>query len=406
MIKEVESAQKETLKYVNKYLENDEKWRFINSLLKKINQVRDKNKLCRIIVKGLLESTNCNICACRLLNPESNEIEHKAIVIAGKYDEQRLKSFLNNIDFKCSAIAESPFDRKCIEEYFDSVSSCNHIVIPIIYLKRLWGYLMLQKRDDNFYKNNLRFVSVFPDHIALLLENINMYQSSERENLSKEKFLAEISHEFRTPLNVIIGFCELLKLKNKEDKLAKYIENILKSSKHLLTLIEDVIDVSRAKYAKLEINYTEFSTKNEILTILDTFSQMFKEKELSLNYTLSDIKIAADLKRFRQVVYNLVSNAIKFNKINGGISIVTYIKDEMFTFEITDTGDGIEKKDYDKIFKFFSQVNDDNLKRQAGSGVGLALCKKIIMSHGGKIFFKSKYKKGTMFSFKIPVKIK
>ena len=116
-----------------------------------------------------------------------------------------------------------------------------------------------------------------------------------------------------------------------------------------------------------------------------------------------DVEIYADLRRFKQLIYNLISNAVKFNKLNGKITIVSYMNDaNEFVFEIKDTGDGIRKKDYDTIFSFFSQVNRSVLKRQQGSGIGLALCKKIVEAHGGVIGFKSRLNCGSTFWFTIP----
>ena len=130
---------------------------------------------------------------------------------------------------------------------------------------------------------------------------------------------------------------------------------------------------------------------------------MRKEKNLTFNYTLSDVTITADPLRFKQLVYNLISNAIKFSKENGVISIVSYINtNKEFIFEIKDSGDGISKKDLCKIFTFFTQVNRSQLKRQQGSGVGLAVCKKIAKAHGGDIFVKSRLHYGSTFWFVIP----
>ena len=116
-----------------------------------------------------------------------------------------------------------------------------------------------------------------------------------------------------------------------------------------------------------------------------------------------DVEITADLRRFKQLIFNLISNAVKFNKIGGKIVIVTYVdENKNYIFEIKDSGDGIRKKDYDKIFNFFSQVNRNTLKRQQGSGVGLALCKVIANAHRGDIGFKSRLNNGSTFWFSIP----
>jgi len=273
-----------------------------------------------------------------------------------------------------------------------------------MYSGHILGYLALLQEDAYFYQDNIHFINVLTEHIALRLENISLYQESEKRNKHKLEFLAGISHEFKTPLNSIIGFSELLKLKSKNLDEFNYVENISRSSKHLHSLIEDILDVSKYEVNMLELNYTTFKTKEVITQTISTLEEMYKEKNIKLSYTLTDVNLTADVKRFRQLIYNLVTNAIKFNKIDGKINIFTYVDGEDFFFEITDTGDGITKKDYDKIFGFFSQVNRSQLKRQLGSGIGLALCKIISEAHGGKISFKSEIKKGSCFWFNLPLK--
>lgn len=406
LIKELEHSKLETFKYVNKFLELEEKWEFTNILLKKLNSIKQKTDLCKTICDGFLKLTNSKICICCLFNPDQNAVEIKKVATREHIDSELINNYIENINSHCFAFLENSFCEKTILEYFKSICTEESIAVPIIYAKKLLGYLRLKKEDKNFYEENINFINIFPEHIALILENISLYQESERQNKRKIEFLAGISHEFKTPLNSIIGFSEIIKLQTTDSENSKYINNILHSSKHLLSLIEDVIDVSKSQYKLLELSYTDFKPKNEIIQILSTLDEMLKEKNINLNYTLSDIEISADAKRFRQLIYNLVSNAIKFNKIGGDINIITYIKGKKFFFEIHDTGDGISKKDYQKIFNFFSQVNRSQLKRQLGSGVGLALCKKITDAHDGGIYFKSVYKKGSSFWFYLPIKKK
>lgn len=164
-----------------------------------------------------------------------------------------------------------------------------------------------------------------------------------------------------------------MKSKMLNDENYKYIDNISKGSKFLLSLIQDILDMARCEYKPMEIKCEYFQPKEVIEDILWSFNEAMNEKNINISYTLMDVEIYADLKRFKQLIYNLVSNSVKYNKIGGKVTIVTYINENQeFTFEIKDSGDGIRKKDYGKIFNFFSQVNRDQLKRQQGSGVGLA----------------------------------
>lgn len=405
LVLQLEQSRLETFKYINKFLEVEEKWTFINLLLKKLNSIKQKQELCKTICDGFLKLTNSKACVCCLFNQDNRSVEFKKISYGtNDFPVERLNKFIEKVNSDCFNSLESYWDSEKISVYFESLCHKELIIVPIIYAKTFLGYLIVINEGDSFYKDNIHFINIFPEHIALILENISLYQESEKANKRKIEFLAGISHEFKTPLNSIIGFAEILKAKTKDQDFFKYISNILQSSKHLLTLIEDVLDVSKSQYKTLELNYTNFSPKDEIVQIILTLEKMVKEKNIELNYTLTDTTISADSKRFRQLIYNLVSNAIKFNKRNGKINILTYIKDENFFFEINDTGDGIRKKDYEKIFDFFSQVNRSQLKRQLGSGIGLALCKMIIDSHHGEIDFKSQVKKGSSFWFSLPIK--
>lgn len=404
LINALSNARLETFKYVNKFLESQEKWAFVNVLLKNLNSIRHKQELCNTICDGFLELTNSKICYCCLFNQDNSAVEFAKVRYGNKdCDKKKMTNFIDEINKICSDFLTKSSDMESIFEYFESLSGKNLIIVPIIYGKVFLGYLMLKKEDNNFYKENIHFINIFPEHIALILENISLYQESEKQNKRKIEFLAGISHEFKTPLNSIIGFSEILKSEEKNTKNFKYINNILQSSKHLRTLIEDVLDVSKSKYKALELNYSTFSPREEILQIIVTFEELLKEGNINLSYTLTDVKLSADIKRFRQLIYNLISNAVKFNKQNGKINILTYINDNKFFFEITDTGDGISKKNYEKIFDFFSQVNRSQLKRQLGSGVGLALCKMITDAHNGEINFTSKVKKGSTFWFSLPL---
>lgn len=404
LTKELQNARDETFKYVNKFLEVEEKWAFINLLLKKLNSTKQKQELCKTICDGFLKLTNSKVCVCCLFNADNNAVEYKKISFAQNItNKENLTNSIDKIHAKYIRYIEKSADLDVISNYFQLISKKNLIIVPIAHQNNCMGYLLLEKDDATFYKNNIHFINIFPEHIALILENISLYQESEKQNKRKIEFLAGISHEFKTPLNSIIGFSELLRSKEINLENQKDINNILQSSKHLLSLIEDVLDVSKFQYKSLELNYSRFNPKDEIIQILQSLERMIEEKNIDLNYTLMDIKISADRKRFRQLIYNLVSNAIKFNKENGKINILTYLDDNKFFFEITDTGDGISKKDYEKIFDFFSQVNRSQLKRQLGSGVGLALCKIIIDSHNGEIGFKSQFKKGSSFWFNLPI---
>ncbi len=236
-------------------------------------------------------------------------------------------------------------------------------------------------------------------------------ETAETANRAKSQFLANMSHELRTPLNAIIGFSEVLMKENYgelNEKQADYTNDIFESGKHLLLLINDILDLSKVEANKLELKLTEFDLGDTI----QNSTIMIKEKTLKHGITLSieiddDVKeILADERMIKQILYNLLSNAAKFTPDGGKIKIKAKLQDNEYLVTIEDTGIGIESKYEDRIFKVFEQLDSDMKRTQKGTGLGLALSKKLIELHGGKIWFKSEGKdKGTTFYFSIPTKI-
>ena len=234
------------------------------------------------------------------------------------------------------------------------------------------------------------------------LKSENLLLKKEREKtLETVKILiAKISHEIKTPLNSIIGFGELFKYKIRDEKLSLYINNILTNSNYLLSLTQNLVDITRAQYKQMELSYSIFNTKDTIEEIISSFNRD------DIRYTIIDATIRADYTRFKQLIYNLISNAIKYNNPEYDIEIITYVENNYFCFEITDYGDGIKEEDYENIFDIFSQVSEDLHKRQIGSGIGLALCKSIVEAHKGTIDVCSSINNGSVFVFKIPIDFK
>lgn len=228
------------------------------------------------------------------------------------------------------------------------------------------------------------------------LKYVNKYLEQEEKWNVLRLLLAKISHEFKTPLNSIIGFSDLLRNYTYDDKALRFIDNISISSRHMYDMIQDLLDITRAQYVPMELNYSGFNSKQLIEEVINSYPN------IEFDYTLVNIEIEADIKRFRQLIYNLTSNAVKFNKPEREVRIITYIENG-FNFEITDYGDGIEEVNYELIFDFFAQSNQDIFKRQMGSGIGLALCKSIVEAHLGEIKVSSILGEGSTFSFRIPI---
>jgi PAS domain S-box-containing protein len=229
---------------------------------------------------------------------------------------------------------------------------------------------------------------------------------------AKSDFLATMSHELRTPLNAIMGFSELMKGNVAGELNAKqrhYADNIITSSKHLLALITDILDLSKVEAGKIELNIETISvpeTINEILPLI-------KEKAVKHNVTIKkELDTAlefmdADRLRFKQVLFNLLDNAVKFSKPEGGTVVVAAKKEEdMARISVSDTGIGIKEEDVGKLFNEFEQVSFGISRKYGGTGLGLAISKKLVELHGGKILAESKYGEGSTFTFLLPIAAK
>ena len=226
----------------------------------------------------------------------------------------------------------------------------------------------------------------------------------------KSKFLATMSHELRTPLNAIIGFTSLLLDKSygplNKDQI-DFLMDVLSEANHLKSLIDTILDLSFIDMGKFKLDIETFKLLPILNEISSIVNHLFVKKGIKMN--IIDIEentyIQADPLRFKQIFYNLLDNAIKFTE-NGQITLRCEEKDSLWEFKIQDTGIGIAEKDYDIVFKEFGRVETDKSKPISGSGIGLALTKRLVELHGGEIWFESEVGKGTTFFFSIPKEYK
>lgn len=379
----------------------------IYNFVKKINAVKNLKDMADTINTEFIQLTGAYASWVSLINWNNNQVEVRKILTTERFKQDKnLEKEVKNIRQTISDFYKN-FGLEEIYEHISYMSNSNKILKPIIYRNNILGYIGLISNDKNFNKNNLSAVELIIEYISARLEIITLYDEKRRNARERTEFLASVSHEFKTPLNAIIGFCDLLSENINNDENIKYLNNISNNSVYLMSLIKNILEYARSDSQPLTIKRERIRTKQLITEILQNFDEMRKEKNITFNFTLSDIIINADLIRFKQLIYNLISNALKFSKENSSVAIVTYVnRKKEFVFEIRDKGDGISKKDITKIFNFFTQVNRSELKRQQGSGVGLALCRKILQAHGGEIYVKSKLHQGSTFWFTIPLKHK
>lgn len=234
-------------------------------------------------------------------------------------------------------------------------------------------------------------------------------QIAEAANRTKSEFLANVSHELRTPLNSIIGFADLLHEQvygELNEKQLKSVGNISKSGKHLLNLINGILDLSKVEAGKMELSYKQFELASKLSIIKNLLSPIADRKNLQIEIDMDSSlsSIYADEARFVQVMYNLVDNAIKFSYDNGFVKIGARKKGDMVEITVKDTGIGIKPENQSKLFKPFSQVDSFLSKQFQGTGLGLSLVKQIVQLHGGYIWFRSNPGEGSTFAFVIPIK--
>jgi len=241
---------------------------------------------------------------------------------------------------------------------------------------------------------------------------------AEEANRLKTEFLANMSHELRTPLNSIIGFSDILQDETFGDineKQSQYVGNILSSGKHLLNLINDILDLSKVEAGKMQLSPEEFPISQNIEEIINVISDLADKKNITLTVNLSEKvnTIFADQKRFKQIMYNLLSNAVKFTEEGGKVDITGEVipgkrrsdKSDLLQISVADTGIGIATEDYPKIFAQFQQVDGSYARKQEGTGLGLALTKKLVEIHGGEIWFESRLGESSTFTFTMPMKL-
>jgi signal transduction histidine kinase len=246
------------------------------------------------------------------------------------------------------------------------------------------------------------------DKIAELSErNIELFKA----NKVKSEFLANISHEFRTPLNAILGFAEILR--EKPDSLTKekgrrYAENIIAGGQSLLNMINDLLDLAKTEAGKMELHIEKTSVPQLCKTLAGSFSSLTKKKKIKVKLTVNDDipLLMTDAGKVQQILYNFLSNAVKFTPDQGRIEIrVTMPDEKTVRIAVSDTGCGIAEPDKEKIFEKFRQADGSITRQSTGSGLGLAISKELATMLAGSIAMESELNKGSTFWLDIPVTI-
>lgn len=278
------------------------------------------------------------------------------------------------------------------------------LILLLVIIFILWVFLIVRKRKNLEEIKLRKNLEISNERLVLLKDKM------EESNHLKTAFIANMSHEFRTPMNGIIGFSELLKEDDNIDveTRKKYFTIIQQSGRVLLNLVDDIIDISKIESSKLRLNFNEFRL-NEILD--DLLSFFISERDgikknkikilLEKEYDYQDLVIYSDKNRIRQVLYNLLNNALKFTS-EGIIKFGYYVEMPYLVFFVKDTGIGLTNDEQEIIFEKFRQLEDYGTRRFGGSGIGLSLSRGIVENLNGEIWVDSEKDKGSTFYFSIP----
>ncbi len=274
------------------------------------------------------------------------------------------------------------------------------------------GQRMMLLNATPFYQENTRRILLAIEDITerkkieeILLENERLISA----NKARSDFLTIMSHELRTPLTSVIGYSIILKEQTHgglNKKQENYVDSILTSSNHLLSLINSVLDLAKIEAGKLELFPEEVPVHETVNEILNLIKEKATKRNISLNWKFDPLlpTIVADRQKFKQILFNLLSNAVKFSKDKGGtITVSSKKEDGMARFSVSDTGIGIKKEDMKRLFHEFEQLDSGISRKYEGTGLGLAITKQLVELHGGKITVESRFGRGSTFTFLLPL---
>jgi signal transduction histidine kinase len=267
-----------------------------------------------------------------------------------------------------------------------------------------------------FSDKEIALLRTFADQAVIAIQNAHLFREIEDKsrqletaNRHKSEFLANMSHELRTPLNAIIGFSEVLlerlfgELNAKQDD---YLKDIHSSGKHLLQLINDILDLSKVEAGRMELEPSPFDLPTAIANAMTLIRERAQKHEIALVQEVGEGlgEVVADERKFKQILLNLLSNAVKFTPDGGCIEVKARRDGDNVVVAVHDTGIGIAPEDQEAVFEEFRQVGRNYTNKQEGTGLGLALTRKFVELHGGRIWLESEPGKGSTFTFTIPAR--
>ena len=291
------------------------------------------------------------------------------------------------------------------------------LAVPLLLEEQIFGGLVVYRSESgNFSPEAVNLLQTFATQSTLAIQNARLFreigekgQQLEIASKHKSQFLANMSHELRTPLNAILGYTELILDEiygEVPEPLRDVLERVQQSGRHLLDLINDVLDISKMEAGQLTLSLNEYSMAEVVYTVSTAVESLATEKGLALKVELAPElpQGKGDERRLAQVLLNLVGNAIKFTDA-GEVQIQVTAADSIFTVAVADTGPGIAEADQQTIFGEFQQADSSSTRLKGGTGLGLTIVKRIVEMHGGRVWVESRLGKGSTFWFTLPVRV-
>ncbi len=419
-----------------RYEEKIEELSLIRRTSDALREALDLESTCRALVESILEEIGGGGCTLMLLNPASGSLEVKAT----------LNSSLQapNVEPQvavgwAAGAEEGPIQQAMLERrpILTSDGSIASLYLPLVGREGVIGLFVLSYPSPSALNDNtVRILTIILNQAVIAIEKARFYQNLKEysENLElkvrertqelqmliehleeasrhKSRFLANMSHELRTPLNSIIGFAELLKSQTfgpLNEKQLRYVSHIHTSGLDLLALINDILDLSKIEAGRMVLSPTEVILDEAFGAYITMVRPLAEKKGLTIDLNVEPglSRIQADPGKLRQIMYNLLSNAIKFTPEGGRVVVAVRRppSGEFVEISVADTGIGIKPEDQERIFLEFEQVEGPYQQKQQGTGLGLALTKRLVELHGGEIWAESEGEgRGSTFTVRLPL---
>jgi signal transduction histidine kinase len=393
-----------------------------------VNSTLDLEQVLTTIVQRAVELSRTDAGAIYVFDEERQEFKLRATY--GMSDEMIVAITDRRISTGDAHIGPAATERRPIQvadiekELLTPVNEINLregfravLIMPLLRPDSIVGALVVRRKSPGeFPKATIDLLQTFGDQSVVAIQNANLFHEIEEKGKQlavasqhKSQFLANMSHELRTPLNAILGYTELIldgiygEAPQKAQDVLKRVES---NGRHLLGLINDVLDLSKIEAGQLTLTLTDYSMKDVLYNVFSAVEPLANDKKLGFKVEAQpDMPQGhGDERRLTQVVLNLVGNAIKFSD-TGAVVIKATSTNGSFTVAVQDNGPGISKADQGKIFEEFQQADNSATKKKGGTGLGLSISRRIVELHGGKLWVESEPGKGSVFSFTLPIQV-